>query len=179
MDKRKKTRLGLFFGIFMAVSFIIQNLVTEPDLTSKRILIIIASGIVSGALAGFLFGLGMGLLIKFLAKNIKIVTEAGETILFESGANHFKGAEAVGGKLFLTTKRLVFKSHKYNVQVHELSISLPDIDRVDKYKTLGVLNNGLSVETTDHKIEKFVVEQIDEWVNRLAQKNSLQHMPAV
>lgn len=107
---------------------------------------------------------------------MKIDTQADETILFDTGANHFKGAEGVGGKLYLTTKRLVFKSHKFNIQNHELSISLSDIDKVDRYKTLGLVNNGLSVKTVDNKTEKFVVQKIDEWLNQLTEKNGLQQV---
>jgi hypothetical protein len=39
---------------------------------------------------------------------------------------------------------------------------------------LGLVNNGLSV-ATNGKTEKFVVQQIDEWLNQLAEGNGLQH----
>jgi hypothetical protein len=32
------------------------------------------------------------------------------------------------------------------------------------------------VTTIDNKTEKFVVQQIDEWVNQLTEKNGLQHV---
>lgn len=111
---------------------------------------------------------------KFVTQAIKIDTEADENILFETGANHFKGIEGVGGKLYLTNKRLVFKSHKLNIQNQELSIFLSNIEKVGRYKTLGLVNNGLAVTTIDNKIEKFVVQQIDDWINQLAEKNGLQ-----
>lgn len=178
MDKKAKVKAGLFFGIAMAIFFILQELLTHSNLTTKDIIISIVSGLFGGALSGLLFGWLMGLFAnsKRLTKDTKIDTEADETILFDTGANHFKGAEGVGGKLYLTNKRLVFKSHKFNIQNHELSISLSDIDKVDRYKTLGLVNNGLSVTTTDNKIEKFVVQQIDEWINQLTGKNGLQHV---
>ncbi|MEO6869210.1 MAG: GRAM domain-containing protein [Ginsengibacter sp.] len=169
MDKKAKVKAGLSFGIAMAIFFFLQELLTHANLTTKDIIISVVSGLFNGALSGLLFGWLMGLFAnsKRLKKDTKIATEAGETILFDTGANHFKGAEGVGGKLYLTNKRLVFKSHKFNIQNHELSISLLDIDKVDRYKILGLVNNGLSVKTDDNKTEKFVVQQIDEWINQL------------
>lgn len=178
MDKKAKIKSGLFFGVAMTIFFILQNLLTRSNLTSKDVIIAIISGLFGGALSGLLFGWLMGLFAnsKRLTKDTKIDTDTDETILFDTGANHFKGAEAVGGKLYLTDKRLVFKSHKFNIQNHELSINLSDIDKVDRYKTLGLVNNGLSVTTIDNKNEKFVVQQIDEWLNQLTEKNGLQHV---
>lgn len=166
MDKKAKIKSGLFFGIAMTIIFILEDLLSHSNLTTKDITISIVSGIVGGALSGLLFGLTIGFFAKRLAKNIKLDTEAGETILFDTGANHFKGVEAVGGKLYLTNQRLVFKSHKFNIQNHELSINLSDIDKIEKHKTLGLVDNGLSVTTIDNRNEKFVVQQIGEWLNK-------------
>jgi hypothetical protein len=176
MDKKAKIKSGLFFGIAMTIFFILQSLLTHSNLTTKDIIISIISGLIGGALAGLLFGWLTGLFANSnrLTKDTKIDTDANETILFDTGANHFKGAEGVGGKLYLTNKRLVFKSHKFNIQNHELSISLSSIEKVDRYKTLGLVNNGLSIQTIDNKIEKFVVQKIDEWLNQLTEKNGLQ-----
>lgn len=178
MGKKAKIKSGLFFGVVMATFFILQFLGTHSNLTSKDVIIAISSGLLGGAFSGLLFGWLMGLFAnaKWLTKDIKIYTEAGETILFDTGANHFKGIEAVGGKLYLTDKRLVFKSHKFNIQNHELSIRLADIDKVDRYKTLGLVNNGLSVTGFNHKTEKFVVQQIDEWLDQLTGMKGLQHV---
>jgi hypothetical protein len=38
------------------------------------------------------------------------------------------------------------------------------------------VNNGLSVTITGNKTEKFVVQQITEWIDQLAEKNGLQQM---
>ena len=178
MDKRNKVKSGLYFGIAMTIFFILQDLLTHDNLTTKNIIITIVSGLFGGALAGLLFGWLMGLFTnsKLLIQGTQIDTDANETIVFETRANHFKGAEGVGGKLSLTNKRLVFKSHKFNIQNHELSISLSDVDKVDRYRTLGIVNNGLSVTTTDNAIEKFAVQQPDEWINQLTEKNGLQHV---
>ncbi len=175
MDKKSKIKAGLIFGMVMALFFILGNVMTHDNLTTKNLIMLIVTGLFGGVLAALLFGWLIGLLAnsKLLTQGAKINTEAGETILFETGANHFKGAEAVGGKLYLTNKRLVFKSHKFNIQNHELSISLSAINKVDKRKTLGLINNSLSITTANSKTEKFVVQQPNEWVNYLSAKSSV------
>ncbi len=111
---------------------------------------------------------------KSVKEATRITLPEDETILFETGANHFKGSEAAGGKLYFTNKRLVFKSHKFNFQNHEFSVSSDDILHAERYKTLGIVNNGLSVTLRENKIEKFVVQQPAEWLARLAQESDLQ-----
>ncbi|MDN3655424.1 GRAM domain-containing protein [Ferruginibacter paludis] len=137
-----------------------------------------ASGLAGGAVAGVLFGWMMGFFAdsELLLKGTKINTLTDESILFETGANHFKGAEGVGGKLYLTNQRLVFKSHKFNIQNHERSINLSDIGQVERYKIWGLINKGLLVTTLHNKTEKFVVQQIDEWINQLPKKNDSQYL---
>ena len=178
MDKRNRIKAGLSFGIAMAIFFILKDLLTHDNLTTKNIIISIISALFGSAVSGLLFGWLIGLFAnsKFVTQGTKIDIEADETILFETGANHFKGSEGVGGKLYLTNKRLVFKSHKLNVQNHQLSISLSDIEKVDRYKTLGIINNGLVVTITKNTIEKFVVQQPDEWIDKWTEENGLQQL---
>jgi hypothetical protein len=179
MDKGSKIKTGLGFGVAMTLFFVLQNLLTH-ELTTRNIITSIFFGLISGALSGFLFGWIMGLFAnsKFVAKATKIDTEADENILFETAANHFKGAEAVGGKLYLTNKRLVFKSHKLNIQNHQLSLNRSDIQKVDRYKTMWMADNGLSVTTINGSVDKFVVEHRDKWLDYLTehglQQNYLQ-----
>jgi hypothetical protein len=132
--------------------------------------------VAGGALGGLLFGWLTGRFTdsKLLKQGTTIVLHENETVIFESGANHFKGAESVGGKLYLTNKVLLFRAHKLNIQNHELSISLSHIDKVARYRTLGIVNNGLSVATTENKIEKFVVEDPDKWFDLLTEKKGIQ-----
>ncbi|MGN6264716.1 MAG: GRAM domain-containing protein [Ginsengibacter sp.] len=148
-------------------------------MTTKNIIISVVSSLVGGALAGLLFGWLIGLFVnsKLWIQGTKINIESDETILFETGANHLKGAEAVGGKLYLTTKRLTFKSHKLNIQKHELSINLSDIEKAERFKTLGIENNGLAVTISPNDtIERFVVQQPKEWIYQLKANNELQHL---
>jgi hypothetical protein len=176
MDKRAKFKAGLSFGIFMTVFFILKEFFTQDDLTIKRVLINIFSSCLGGAIAGLLFGWLSGLFSKskMVTETTKIDIDAEEKILFETPANHFKGIEGVGGKLYLTNKRLIFKSHKLNIQNHQLIINSSDIKHVDRYKTLGLVNNGLSITTIADKTERVVVEKVEEWLKILTEKNGLQ-----
>ena len=162
----------------MTIFFILQDVLTNENLTSKEMLKFVVSGIIGGIVAGSLFGWLMGLFgrSKFIDRTTRIDTDPGEEILFQTAANYFKGVEAVGGKLFLTNKRLIFKSHKLNIQNHQLSISLPDIESTGRYKTLGLVNNGLAITSKQNTTEKFVVDQVEEWLQHLPGfKNSLQY----
>ena len=155
----------------MAIIYILQSLLFADDWTIKNILRATVIGLISGAIAGLIFGWLIGLFAdsKFVTKGTEIETGPGETILFETPANHFKGIEGVGGKLYLTNKRLVFKSHKLNIQNHQLSLELTEIENAARRKSAGIINNGISVTTKDKKTEKFVVEQPQKWVEELAQ----------
>lgn len=53
--------------------------------------------------------------------------EPGEEVLRTLPANHFVGGEARGGKLLVTTRRLGFQPHRFNVQLGTWSVRLEDV----------------------------------------------------
>lgn len=57
--------------------------------------------------------------------------ETGEAVVRELAANHFLGGEARGGKLLVTTRRLLFRPHRFNVQLAPWSTPLGSIVRVE------------------------------------------------
>ena len=87
----------------------------------------------------------------------------GEKILKEGVANHLKGKEAVGGKLFVTDRRLYFSSHPLNLQTHQESYALNDISALEFVNTLFVVPNGLLVKLRDGREERFVLNGRDDW----------------
>lgn len=97
---------------------------------------------------------------------------AGELVIKEGAANHWRGAESVGGRLWLTNMRLHFKSHGLNVQTHEVSYPIWEIVSVEKQSTLGVVPNGISVVLQDGRQERFVVEDRDDWIAKIQQAKS-------
>jgi hypothetical protein len=72
-------------------------------------------------------------------------------------ANLFRGIEAVGGWLSITTERVLFRSHKVNFQKQPLQIKLKDIAKIEKRHTLGLIPNGLRILLKNGKEFKFVV----------------------
>jgi len=175
---KSNTKAGLVFGISMAIFYIAYDLVAgNAGKNNKQLLIAIGSGVTSGTIAGFLFGWiksrlsGSGLAGK--TKRVDIADD--EEIVFQSSASHYKGMEAVAGKLFLTNKRLIFKSDKINIRKYELHLPLDTIRDIRRYKPYGIINKGLAVQTTG-QTEKFATERAAEWVERLlerAKKNNL------
>ena len=164
MNNRVKS--GLFFGIAMTVFFIVEKLLTQDNLTAPEILKLVTGALVSGAISGCLFGwlIGKFAISKFVNKTTKIKIDPEEKMIFQTDANHLKGMEAVGGKLYLTDKRMIFKSHGLNIQNHELIIKLTDIKEINRFKPSGLTDNGLSIQTNEQRKEKFVVEKIEEWL---------------
>jgi hypothetical protein len=167
--KKFQFRLGLGFGIGVSIFFIVRNIL-DLDIENYTIKILIktvAIGVVSGVIVGIIFGYLAGKFFPKLLKSIAgVELEADEKPIFESPANYFKSIEAVGGKLFLTNKRLLFKSHKLNFQKSELSVALNDIVKINRFKSLGI-NNGISVLRTNDKVEKFIVEDPEKWIAEL------------
>lgn len=88
---------------------------------------------------------------------IKLDLKTDEKIEISRPANHFIGIEGVGGKIFITNQRFVFKSHAANIQAHELTVPFDDIIKIEFYNTLGIVPNGLKLVLASGKTEKFAV----------------------
>lgn len=166
----KKTLLtALAFGLPWAVIMIIYFSVTKGFSIELVLLILIV-----GLLIGLIFAGALQFMTKRLLKKITVKIFDNEQIIREGGANHFKGMEGVGGKLVLTNKRLIFKSHKLNVQNHQDNFELEKIERLQTNKTLGFIANGLIVELANQEKHKFVVDAPQAWIEIISnQKQGL------
>jgi GRAM domain len=80
-----------------------------------------------------------------------------EVTLIDVAANLFRGAEAVGGRMQITTHHILFKAHAINIQKEPAEIDLKDIVEVGKRNTLGLVPNGMYVRTKDGTEYRFVV----------------------
>jgi len=138
---------ALLFGIFLAIRHDLQYAVI--------------AGPVSGFAVGFIFYLFTK--SKAVSQQTQIETKDGEEILHSGGANHFKKGEAVGGKLYLLSNRLQFQSHNFNLQNHGLEIGLGEIKQICFFNSLGLVPNGLEIQTYDGQKEKFVVNNRKFW----------------
>ncbi len=175
MKKNNTLRISLMFGIPMALILIGSHLVQLEVWTAAGVLKGIVSGLIGGSAGGFFFGWVMNRFAnsKVVDQQTQIELREGESILFETGANHFRGAEAVGGKLYLTNQRVVFKSHSFNFHNEAFSLELHDLEQVNLHKTLGMLPNGLTITLKDNRKEKFVVQQPKEWIRMFSKTPGL------
>lgn len=132
----------------------------------------LTSGIIGFVLSGGLFGLMMSLFIRYQTKKFsKMEREIShdQEVIKSGPANHFAGAEAVGGWLYLTADGLTFVPHHFNLQKQRVSLSLNDIASVSTRRTWGIIPNGLSVQLTDSAQHKFVVNRPADWVTTINQ----------
>lgn len=127
----------------------------------------------SGFWGGFLFAFAMHRFLKVqpVPRPSLDAKEEGfaddESLLHHGAANHWKGVEAVGGKLFLTDKRLRFRSHAFNVQRHDESYPRADIVAASPARSLGIIPNAIRIELKDGRRETFVVADRAAWLTRL------------
>ena len=96
-----------------------------------------------------------------------------ERLVKEGGANLQRGAEAVGGHLYLTNLRLIFESHAFNVQTGSTEISLASIQAMTLCwtKFLGsipIFPNSLAVTTADGAAYSMVLNNRKEWLRAIA-----------
>ena len=134
---------------------------------------------------GILFGILMEISLPYitgklvnkagsrLGKNIKPELTDNETVEIEGPANLFRGIEGVGGKLFLTNKKVIFKSHKINIQNGQTDIEYNDIAEIIKRKTAKLIDNGIRVKTNEGKEFDFVVNDRDKWIEELNERISV------
>ena len=131
---------GIFFGVFMGLGF--------PYVTEK-------------------FGTRF---TSKIGKNIKPELTQDEDIEIEGPANLFRGMEGVGGKIFLTNKKVIFKSHKINIQKGQIDILYENINEIIKRKTAKIIDNGIRIKTIDGNEFDFVVNEREKWIEKLNEK---------
>ena len=138
---------GLLFGFFFAIRFSYEQ------------------AIYVGPISGLLFGIAIYFFSTSRAVKLQteIETDNGDKIIRSGAANHFKNGEAVGGRLYLLTDKLQFKSHNFNISNHEQKIDLEQIQKINFFNTLGLIPNGIEIQTRDFQVEKFVVDGRKQW----------------
>lgn len=98
----------------------------------------------------------------------------GEELLRHGRANMQRGAETAGGALHLTTERLVFVAHSFNVRRGPSEIQLALIAEVGTAwtKFLGVVPlapNSMAVTLRDGQVLSFVVPARKAWIEAIEQ----------
>ena len=159
-NKKNAIKAGIVFGIVMGICY---NLIYG-----------VLVGMIGGIISGVFFGLFIGIFLKIMKKNFeknKPQITSDKPLIKDGPANHFKKLEAVGGWLFLTAEELIFNSHSMNIQNHELIIPLNQITEVKVGFTFKVIKNGLHIATESNTLEKFVVNNPNNWVEKI--KNAI------
>ncbi|HWB49209.1 MAG TPA: GRAM domain-containing protein [Stellaceae bacterium] len=95
-----------------------------------------------------------------------------EQILADVGANLFRGIEGVGGRLKITTRRVLFEPHKVNLQNNPAEILMTDIAAVTKRNTGGLIPNGMSIHTKGGVEYKFVVWGRDKLIDLISTRTA-------
>jgi|GEM_PF-2484673 len=109
----------------------------------------------------------IAMLSVFMQRKVVETSSTNSDIIYSGAANHFLNGEGVGGGLYLTNGKILFRSHKLNIQNHELALNLADIAEVRFYNTLGLIPNGLEVITANGRVEKFVVYKRKIWKQQI------------
>jgi hypothetical protein len=118
----------------------------------------------------FLFPFMMKKILEKKIDNIKPELLETEKLEEEIFANLFRGLEGVGGKIFLTNQRLIFKSHSFNIQKGQTNIEYSIISSVQKRKTAKLIDNGIKIITKQNTEYDFVVNDRDDVLVKIQNK---------
>jgi hypothetical protein len=93
---------------------------------------------------------------------MKTELKHGEQLIKHGSANLQRGIETVGGKLYLSNKRLVFEAHQFNAQSATTEVDLSTIQSTQPCwsKFLGlfpIFPNSLAIDTTQGAQYRFVL----------------------
>jgi hypothetical protein len=107
-------------------------------------------------------------LSKIIDRMLTNIISKNEKISFQDTANQIIKRKKVSGKLFLTNERLLFVSHKLNIQSEFTSINPSDITSIEKIKMMMFFDNGLKVTLKDATSYTFVVNERKTWIEKLS-----------
>jgi len=109
---------------------------------------------------------------------MKITLNPNENLVREGAANLQRGAETVGGRLFLTDQRLVFQSHSFNIQTGATEIPLSQVRGTRLCWTrflnlIPLLPNSLAVATSSGAEYRFAIFGRKEWATAIGAQAQL------
>ena len=158
---------GLLYGV---LQFVLGRYIFNINYSTQSV-------IFQGLFFGLLFGIGFPFFMKKyghkLGDNITPDLLEDEVIELETVANLFRGLEGVGGKLFITNKNVLFKSHKFNIQKGQTTILFSAIKRLETRKTMKVVDSGLRITTLAGTHFDFVVNNREDLITILNSKINL------
>lgn len=160
---QKKFITGLFAAFIWILLMVAYEMLFNDGLTLQRLISLLIGGAVFGILFSLSVHYALSLTEKKILSKISIDYDKDETLVEERGANHFKGLEAVGGKLALTNKRLIFKSHGMNIQRHQEDFQLKEIKGIVVTPSVPFLKNKLVISLAENVKHSFIVNEPQRW----------------
>jgi hypothetical protein len=92
--------------------------------------------------------------------------EYGEELLLERPASHFLQGEGRGGKLLVTSRRILFRPHRFNVQLDTWSLALDQIARLEPEGQRLLLVHARGVPAPDW-VSVNAPDRLADWVTQL------------
>ena len=94
---------------------------------------------------------------------------SGEDLLFTCPANLWRGMEAVGGALSISSQRLLFYPHHLNIQRKPEEVSLAEVVRVApiEFGHIFKRRNGVLIKVRSGRTYRFVVDNRERVVNTI------------
>lgn len=118
---------------------------------------------------GLFFGISWALIMKLMKgdphKHVKLQLEADEAVIMEGGANLMTGMKGEGGKLAVTSRRLLFKGQRYDTRDFQLVMEYDKIDNIRIDKSWKLLKNELHITMVDGTRHRFAVDKAGQWLS--------------
>ena len=162
-----KLKSGIVEGLSFSIILYLVDIYTGEH---HSVLLLILAGQIICLLWEFTFQPIMNKFTPFGMTNIKPELTENELIEVEGPAGLFHGIENVGGKLFLTNHRIIWTSHKMNIQKGHTEIEYQNIKEIIKRRSAWIIDNGIRIITNDGKKFDFVVNERDLWVVKLHER---------
>lgn len=127
-------------------------------------------GTAAGVSAGVLFGLCFGAVAVIGgSRRMRAHPEfTAETLLRDDAANHFVGWQAVGGWLYLTDQRVLFRPHAFNLQAKEWTAALDTVKAAAPMRILGFIPNGLRIDAPGGS-HHFLIRESRSWESAISE----------
>lgn len=162
LHKRSAIQAGTIVGVFTILLTLLMEINHSGKLTMDGIYFCIVSGLVV-----FIFlTIGLGLFFHYHNKKIEQLKpdhlEEGEQVILEGAANRISGGSSCGGKLILSSRRLIFKQPKNGMPESEHHVQFNEVQGVDKISQSGVFDTGIRLNLKGESID-FTLDYPGEW----------------
>lgn len=162
VHKRIFLPLGSCIGLVAVLLMVLYRASLAMPITTDVLIVFVSCGLFVAILSSLVFGR------IFKRRNRKINAQVlsdlkeNETIILEGGSNLETEGKKKGGKLFLTSHRLIFMYPSENDIVNSRYFPLSSINKVNSMILAGLVNTGIRVLVED-KEYYFSLDYSNEW----------------